>query len=154
MKGIRLACIFGYTKPMSPRQTALTGEQLEILGRGAEHFNQGRFFEAHEEWEIRWRRLPLPDRPQVQAGILVCGVSVLLGKGRTSPAARLARLGVERFAEAVAASRIHGVPCALALPEAENRLLRVLARISLGESDSALLVSELKGLQAVVNGLS
>ncbi len=137
---------------MSARQTKT--EQLANLRRGADHFNQGRFFEAHEYWEVGWRKLPLPDRPQVQAAILVCGVFVLLRKGRVEPATRLAKLAIERFAEAQAAAQIHETPFALSLPESENRLLRLLARITLGESDSALLISEAKGLEAVVHGLS
>lgn len=140
------------TKTASP--TVLRREQLETLARGAGHFNAGRFFEAHEDWEIRWRKLPLPDGPQVQAAILVCGAFVLLGKGRVEPAARLARLAVERFAEAATAVRIHGIPPALALPEAEDRMLRLVARIRVGEADPGRLLSEAKGLNAVVHGLS
>lgn len=135
-------------------KTVLNAEQLAVLVRGGEHFNRKRYFEAHEDWEIRWRRLPLPDRPQVQAAILVCGVFVLLEKGRLEPAGRLARLAVERFAEAATAARIHTVPPALSLPESEDRMLRILARISLGESNPSLLLSESEGLRAVVNGLS
>jgi hypothetical protein len=156
VKEVRSACLFGYIKPMSARQTktVLDSTQLANLRRGADHFNQGRFFEAHEDWEVRWRKLPLPDRPQVQAAILVCGVFVLLRKGRVAPAVRLARLAIERFAEAQTAAQIHELPLALSLPESENRLLHLLARMTLGETDAVLLGSEAKGLQAVVHGLS
>jgi hypothetical protein len=145
---------------MSGRQTKtvpsshLDSDQLAALRRGAAHFNHGRFFEAHEDWEIRWRKLPLPDRHQVQAAILVCGSFVLLRKGRVSPAGRLARLAVARFVESATATQIHRLSPALAVPEAEDRMLRLLARIALGESDPALLLSEAKGLQAVVHGIS
>jgi hypothetical protein len=152
---------------MSPRQTknpgkaaranpgkALEPEQLSNLVRGAEHFNRGRFFEAHEDWEVRWRALPAPDRAQVQAGILVCGVFVLLAKGRIGPAERLANLAIERFAEARTAVRLHRGRLALSLPRAEERLLRVLARIRLGEADASEILSEAKGLRAVVHGVS
>jgi hypothetical protein len=139
---------------MSLRQTVLNPDQIEILRRGAEHFNHGRFFAAHEDWEIRWRKLPLPDRLQVQAGILVCGTFILLERDRVEPAARLARLGIGRFAEAATAVQVHEAPCVLDLPESENRLLRVLARIGLGETDSRGLFSEGKGLKAVVHGVS
>jgi len=146
---------FGYTKPMSGRQTktVLNPEQREALARGAIHFNGGRFFEAHEAWELRWRKLPLPDRPQVQAAILVCGVFVLLGKGRIEPAARLARLSLERFAEASTAAKIYGLAPALSLPGSEERMVRILGRIALGETDSTLLVLEAENLQAVVDGV-
>ncbi|MBS1962477.1 MAG: DUF309 domain-containing protein [Bdellovibrionales bacterium] len=141
---------------MSPRQTktasfdrpALAPEQIENLRRGAEHFNAGRFFEAHEDWEIRWRHLPPVERPQVQAAILVCGVFVLLEKRRLDPAMRLAKLAVERFAEAAAQSALHDSKATLRLPDAEDRMLRVLARIRLGESDADRLRSEAIGLRA------
>lgn len=96
----------------------------------------------------------MPDRAQVQAGILVCGVFVLLRKGRIAPAERLARRAIERFAEADTVARIHRRRLALALPHAEDRLLRVLARIRLGELDANALLSEAKGLRAVVHGVS
>jgi predicted metal-dependent hydrolase len=127
---------------------------VENLRRGAEHFNRGRFFEAHEDWEIRWRKLPLPDRPQVQAAILVCGVFVLLGKNRIAPAERLAKLAIERFAEAATAAKIGGERPVLALPDAEDRLLRILARIRLGESGASGLLSEAEGLRAMIRGVS
>ncbi len=133
---------------------SLDAHQFAALDRGAKHFNRGKFFAAHEDWELRWRKLPLPDRPQVQAGILVCGVFVLLEKGRLAPAGRLARLAIERFAEAATAAQMFGRAPALVLPEAEDRLMRVLARMTLGEFDPGLLISESKGLRAVVNGLS
>jgi len=125
---------------------------LENLRSGAIHFNSGRFFEAHEDWEVRWRELPPSDRAQVQAAILVCGVFVLLKKARIEPAGRLARLAIERFAEAVTASKVELVSPVLRLPDAEDRMLRVLARIRLGERDSVLLLSEAKGLKAVIDG--
>lgn len=135
-------------------KTALNPRQLAVLARGVEHFNRERFFEAHEEWEIGWRKLPRPDRNQVQAAILVCGVFVLLRKGRIDPAGRLARLATVRFAEAVADAEIHALDPALSLPDSENRMLRILARMRLGESNPSLLLSEADGLRAVVNGLT
>ena len=144
---------------MAPRQTktpdrspaaALSPGQIDRLRSGADRFNRGDYFEAHEEWEVRWRSLPVPHRPQVQAAILVCGVFVLLGKGRTEAAGRLARLAIERFAEAATAVRVHGEPVALSLPGAEDRLLRILARIRLGESGLEGLLSESEGLSAEV----
>lgn len=139
---------------MAPGQTktALNPKQLAVLARGAKVFNEGKYFEAHEDWEIGWRDLPLPDRPRVQAAILVCGVFVLLSKARLAPAERLARLAIERFAEAATASTIHQTECALVLPDAEERLLKFLARIQLGETDPLRLLSESSGLKAEVYG--
>lgn len=144
---------------MSARQTkterppSLAEGALENLRRGAIHFNAGRFFEAHEDWEIRWRTLPMPDRPRVQAAILVCGVFVLLGKGRVEPAGRLASLAIERFAEAATGEEVHRVRAVLEVPDAEDRMIRVLSRIRVGETSPDRLLSEANGLKAVIHGL-
>lgn len=134
----------------SQTKTALTAEQFKHLQSGADLFNRGLFFEAHEDWEKGWRKLPLPDRPQVQAAILFCGVFVLIEKERFEPAARLAKLGIDRFAEAAAATTLYGSPPVLVIPGGEERLLEVLARLKLGETDSILLGSMKAGLRAVV----
>lgn len=137
---------------MAPRQTktVLSSAQRAVLSRGAKIFNKGQFFKAHEEWETGWRVLPVPERFQVQGAILVCGVFVLLEKGRVNPAERLARLAVERFAEAATASQIHKIQCVLVLPEVENRLLKLIARIRLGERDPIRLGLESKGLRSKI----
>lgn len=131
-------------------KTALTAEQLKNFQAGADLFNRGAFFEAHEDWEKGWRKLPLPDRPLVQAAILLCGVFVLIEKKRLEPAARLAKLGIERFAEAAAATKIFGYPPVLLVPGGEERLIDVFARLKLGETDTVLLGSIKTGLRAVV----
>lgn len=106
---------------MSPEQTHLEA--------GIACFNAGEYFAAHEHWEVDWQRLPAPDKAQMQAAILVCGVFVLLQKGRLEPAVRLAKLAIERFAEAVAESRLLGVEPFLDLPDAEDQMLQFLARV-------------------------
>jgi hypothetical protein len=77
-------------------------------------------------------------------------VFVLLSKGRIDAAERLARRAIVRFADAEAASKLHSLAPALSVPESEDRLLRVLARIKLGEMDPARLLAESKGLKAKV----
>lgn len=128
----------------------LDERQIQALCAGAECFNQGLYFDAHEEWEFEWRKLPLPDQPQVQAAIIVCGFFLLIGKQRFQPALRLAQLAMDRFAEVATQAKLTGLRPALSLPETEDRLLKMVARIRLGETDPVLLLSEAKGLKAVV----
>jgi hypothetical protein len=163
MRGFRIqkcaSFVFvGYTKSMGASQTKtaqslgdrtpLTKEQLQSFAAGAALFNAGRFYEAHEDWEKGWNRLPLPDRPQVQAAILVSAVFVLIEKKRWDPAKRLARLAMERFAEAATAAQIHEVEPALLLPGVEERLMRVLARLEVGDFDSLSVEGLSSGLTA------
>lgn len=125
-----------------PRSTTL----LE----GAKLFNAGRFFEAHEAWESDWRESDPPDRPQLQAAILVCGVFVLIEKGRFEPAERLATLALERFAEAAAQGTLLGLKPALEMPEVEQSLLRVLAAFRVGEKNPAYYARFSRGLRVHV----
>lgn len=130
------------------------GKQRKALEAGAEHFNQGLFFEAHEDWEKGWNKLPMPDRPQVQAAIMACGFFVLVEKSRFEPALRLAKLAIDRFAEAATQSELSGERPSLELPRLEDRLLRMVARIRVGEVNPELLLAETKGLTAIVKGSS
>ncbi len=129
---------------MSPSQI-----HLDPLQSGIDCFNRGEYFEAHEHWEIDWRRLSSPDRPLIQAAILVCGVFVLLRKGRRAPAIRLAEKALERFAEAATQAKLRGITPCLDLPETEERMLRFLARARVAEGDTRELAAEFShGLRA------
>lgn len=123
----------------------------DAFREGAALFNEGRFFEAHEAWEKDWRKIPEPDRQQTQAMILVCGVFVLIEKGRLDPAKRLALLALERFAEASAQSKLLGLRTMLEAPEVEERLTRILAAFGVGESDPGHYSQYIVGLRVRVN---
>ena len=65
------------------------------MNRGIEHFNAGRFFEAHEMWEFGWHPAPEPERDfwqgliQVAVGFThfqrgnMTGSTTLLDRGAT-----------------------------------------------------------------------
>ena len=139
------------TKTAPADEIPLTLEQISAFEGGAAYFNRGEYFEAHEFWEKGWHRLSPSHRPQVQAAILTCGFFVLIRKGRLDPAVRLAKLAIERFAEAATVSKLYGKEKILDLPGAENRILRIMAAIRLGEKDSAVLLSEVSQLHANVH---
>lgn len=146
-----LTLFFGYTKTMvRAKPSRLDEKQIQALRAGSECFNQGLYFQAHEAWERQWRKLPAPDQPQVQAAILTCGFFILIGKQRFEPALRLAQLAMDRFAEASAQAKLLRLQPVLRLPKVESRLIRMVARIRLGERDGALLLSDVKGLKASV----
>ncbi|HLE85951.1 MAG TPA: DUF309 domain-containing protein [Thermoanaerobaculia bacterium] len=45
----------------------LTAAERRALARaGVDHFNSGRYFEAHEAWEEIWRSRPAPERPAAE----------------------------------------------------------------------------------------
>lgn len=67
--------------------TALQGD----LKSGCDHFNAFRYFEAHEYWENAWRKIAESEaRSELKGAIQVCGVLVLLERGRGDAARRLA----------------------------------------------------------------
>ncbi len=76
---------------------------------------------------------------------------MLIEKDRHEPALRLAQLAINRFAEAATQAKLTGIQPVLELPDLEERLLRIVARIRLGEKDAPLLLSETRGLHARVN---
>jgi predicted metal-dependent hydrolase len=72
---------------------------LHAWAEGVDHYNAGRFWEAHESWERGWKDLPDPEREWVQAWIQVAGLHHLRLEGRLRPARALlarATLKLER----------------------------------------------------------
>jgi hypothetical protein len=94
--------------------------------------------------------LPEPDRAQTQAAILVCGVFILLKKGRLSPALRLVQRALDRFEEARSQSELLGLQPVLDLPTVEDRLRKLLAALQRGESDANVWEQYSRGLQVSV----
>jgi len=66
---------------------------------GVAEFNSGRFWHAHERWELGWKQLPSPEKEYVQALIQSCAVFYLiLEKARFRPAFRLCRSALNKLA--------------------------------------------------------
>ena len=77
---------------------------LRAWGAGAEEFNSGRFWHAHECWEQGWVSLPEPEKTYIQALIQVAAVIHLLGRERIRPALALCVLALAKF------HRVRGCP--------------------------------------------
>src|SRR4051794_9387996 len=75
---------------------------LEAWHEGVEHYNAGRFWEAHESWERGWVRLAEPERSWVQAWIQIAGAHHLRLKGRLTPSLALVRRAREKLETAAA----------------------------------------------------
>jgi len=127
----------GASNAMPEEPPAATPE--EALERGIEHFNAGRFFQAHEAWEEGWHPAPEPERDfwqgltQVAVGLThrlrgnAHGSATLLSRGALKlrkygdvhmgvPAARIAAFAEE------AADRVErdGVEAPLEIPTIER----------------------------------
>jgi uncharacterized protein len=87
--------------------------------RGLEEFRAGRFFEAHEEWELLWNDSADDDRLFVQALIQLAAGCVHLTRGNRAPAGRLfalARAKLERVPGGFSPFPLDGLREALAAP--------------------------------------
>ena len=69
----------------------------EALARGIEHFNAGRYFQAHEAWEEGWHPAPEPERDFWQGITQVAVGLVHRGRGNPHGAATLLRRGAKRL---------------------------------------------------------
>jgi glucose-1-phosphatase len=65
--------------------------------RGVAEMEEGRFFEAHEEWEALWMRAKGEQKLFLQALIQLAAACVHLERGNRAPGARLAGLAVEKL---------------------------------------------------------
>ncbi|HUM01504.1 MAG TPA: DUF309 domain-containing protein [Thermoanaerobaculia bacterium] len=68
-----------------------------LWAKGLEEYRAGRFFEAHEEWELLWKEASGEDRRFLQGLIQLAAALVHLERGRTAPAGRLLRLSREKL---------------------------------------------------------
>lgn len=60
-------------------------ERRRLLLEGVEHFNAGRFFEAHEVWEEVWRSTT-PEPRQLLQGLIQIAVAMVHHRDRGRPA--------------------------------------------------------------------
>jgi hypothetical protein len=99
----------GRRRPHLPLERALQadgalghGFSPTLFAYGADAFNGGCFWEAHECWELLWRREPrgAPRRRLLQGLILLAAARVKLGQGRPEGAAALHRKALVLLADA------------------------------------------------------
>lgn len=69
----------------------------EALTRGIEHFNAGRYFQAHESWEEGWHPAPEPERDFWQGITQVAVGLVHRGRGNAHGSVTLLRRGAQRL---------------------------------------------------------
>lgn len=89
---------------------ALPDDPQALLRIGIEHFNAGRFFQAHEVWETAWHPSPASERDFWQGITQIAVGFTHLGRGNANGAVTLLRRGagrIEPYGES-----FHGVPCA------------------------------------------
>lgn len=72
----------------------------EGFRRGCEAFDAGRFFEAHEHWEVVWRAAPCEARPFYRAMIQLAAACLKIARQEFAPARQLLRRAVQGLAEA------------------------------------------------------
>ncbi len=99
----------GRRPPALPLEQALAADRAAAAGfsptlfaYGADAFNGGWFWEAHECWEVLWRREPrgAPRRGVLQGLILLAAARVKLAQGRPQGAAALHRKALDTLGAA------------------------------------------------------
>ncbi len=72
-------------------------ERSALLRAGIEHFNAGRFFEAHEAWEEIWRSTR-PEPRELFRGLIQVAVGLyhFVERGNPAPARRVLARGLAR----------------------------------------------------------
>ncbi|MDL2718109.1 MAG: DUF309 domain-containing protein [Acidobacteriota bacterium] len=85
----------GFLTPETPKSFGSGASPL--FGKGLEEFRAGRFFEAHEEWELLWKGSSGDDRIFLQGLIQLAAARVHIGRGNSAPAARLLALAKEKL---------------------------------------------------------
>ncbi|MFP3939523.1 MAG: DUF309 domain-containing protein [Thermoanaerobaculia bacterium] len=73
-------------------------ERRRLVAEGVDHFNAGRFFEAHESWEEIWRSTT-PEPRELWRGLIQVAVGLyhFRDRGRPGPARRVLARGLRRL---------------------------------------------------------
>ena len=87
----------GAVNAMPEEEPARTPE--EALARGIEHFNAGRYFQAHEAWEEGWHPSPEPERDFWQGLTQVAVGLTHRMRGNAHGCATLLRRGAQKLAK-------------------------------------------------------
>ena len=85
----------GFLARVAPKR--FSGGGSPLFAKGLEEFRAGRFFEAHEEWELLWKVSTGDDRVFLQGLIQLAAARVHIGRGNPAPAARLVALAKEKL---------------------------------------------------------
>lgn len=72
-------------------------EQERRFKEGMRLFNEGQFYESHEEWELVWHKVKEEDRNFYQGLILYAAFFVHLSKGRIQPALKAMAKAINRL---------------------------------------------------------
>ena len=114
----------GFLAREAPKR--FSGGGSPLFAKGLEEFRAGRFFEAHEEWELLWNVSTGDDRVFLQGLIQLAAARVHLGRGNPAPAARLlalAKAKLDRFEDEEGGMNLgllrKEIEAALALPTAD-----------------------------------
>lgn len=92
----------------------------DLFACGIEHFDAGRYYEAHEDWEDLWRTLRGTDRLFVQALIQASVALHHLGRGNDAGARQLARATFSKLA--LLPGTMWGVDCEALAADLSTRL--------------------------------
>lgn len=68
-----------------------------LFAKGVEEFRAGRFFEAHEEWELLWKESVGDERLYLQGLIQLAAGCVHIARGNPAPGKRLLALAREKL---------------------------------------------------------
>jgi Domain of unknown function (DUF309) len=106
------------------------GDASPLFAKGLEEFRAGRFFEAHEEWELLWKDSTGDDKLFLQGLIQLAAGCVHIGRGNAAPGIRmlaLAKAKLDRFGDDEAGVNVDFLrrEIGAALAKAPKALLRV-----------------------------
>ena len=120
----------GFLAPLSVAPKAqlarFGGAASPLYDSGLAEFRSGRYFKAHEEWELLWKESKGDDKVFLQGLVQLAAACVHIGRGNAAPARRLlalAKAKLDRFGDEEGGINLgflrKEIEVALALPTAD-----------------------------------
>jgi hypothetical protein len=125
--------------PLQERPARLgSAASSPLFGSGLSEFRAGRFFEAHEEWELLWKESKGDDKVFLQGLIQLAAACVHIGRGKAEPARRLLELAkakLDQFGDEEGGINLgflrKEIEAALTLPTADLQRANLRERFSI-----------------------
>ena len=109
----------------NPPRVAVSPDAPPPVREAGEHFNQQRFFDAHEAWEEHWHRMQGPEREAMQALIQIAVAMEHEQRGNHVGTSRTLQRGTARLLAAGDAARnLFGIDVADLMRQAQQWLDR------------------------------
>lgn len=128
----------------------MEGGHINNLEQGVNAFNEGKYWEAHEAWEVVWKALQGDDKIYMQGLIQACGAFHHLMGQRIGPAKKLSKTAYEKIRDVKARKVLKHMIPRVEVPGLAEKLFDIFSTQKTRDFLDPAFVISLRKLKAVL----